>query len=86
MYIVMVVESSRTYKVFFNYKDLYVYYVVYNNITGSSENFLSDFFIDYGRILNCTAVCHQYVIFDGCYSRCNNYLFGQRYGSEDYIC
>jgi hypothetical protein len=78
MYIVMVDESFRTYKVFLNYKHLHVYYSVYNSITGrwSNENFLPDFLIDYGGILSRIAACDQYVIFDGCDSRCNNYLLG----------
>jgi hypothetical protein len=72
-YTVMVDEPSRTYKVFLSYKNVYVYYSVYNSITGrwSSENFLPDFKIDIG-MLSRTAACGRYVIFDGCDYRYNN--------------
>jgi hypothetical protein len=87
MYIVMVDESSRTYKVFVIYKNVHVYYSVYNSITGrwSNENFLPDFLIDDGRIRSHTATCDRYVIFDGCDSRRNDVPSG-RFDREDYIC
>jgi hypothetical protein len=77
----MVDEPSRTYTVFLSYKNIHVYYSVYNNVTRrwSSDSFLPDINID---LLSRTVACGQFVIFEGCDVR-HNIVPGQY---EDYIC